>query len=562
MTRPQAGAPQPAPDILPAVRVAVPAAEPIPVARADSSEVRARAPRKPAFNPGQPIGLHLRVERQIRVTPERTWYLLNNARPRWYTRKCWECGNKHSPATAQACTYCSAPLGARRFLMASREGDDSVGWQQWVERRLAYPAVAAPLALYRYGDQVLSIFPWNGENLLLGEPAPLPAPTLLSIAFQLGDALSFLHAHGVRLKRLSAGNVLIATDGTARLFDLEVEGLESKALQATADLTQPPVRDLRELAQGLSHWLNALDDDLRRFFKKIQRGAWPSADALVAAISQWNHARRPRVQPVRCAAFSDVGLTRALNEDSWTWRQLRPGLTLYAVADGMGGHEAGDVASGLAARTLVRTLERRLATPDDADISQPREFPPSFELEDALREACRAANTAVWTLAGGRAEHMGTTLVALLVVDPGRDDPTTEAAAPWALLANIGDSRAYRLREGALEQITEDHSVVAAMVAAGKISAAEARDHPKANVLLNFLGMNLDLDVDIAQVDLRPSDRFLLCTDGLWGEVSDQEIARQLHHEGDPRRAVHRLLRAANDGGGRDNCTVLVVDPG
>ncbi|MBA2321124.1 MAG: protein phosphatase 2C domain-containing protein, partial [Deltaproteobacteria bacterium] len=247
--------------------------------------------------------------------------------------------------------------------MASREADDSVGWQQWVERRLAYPAVAAPIALYRYGDEVLSIFPWSGENLLLGEPAPLPAPTLLSLAFQLGDALSFLHAHGVRLKRLTPGNVLIAPDGTARLFDLEVEGLDAKPLQATTDLTQPPIRDLRELAQGLAHWLNALDDDLRRFLKKVQRGAWPTADGLVAAISQWNHARRPKAQAVRCAAFSDVGLTRAFNEDHWAWRQLRPGLTLYAVADGMGGHEAGDVASSLATRTLLRTLERRLATP-------------------------------------------------------------------------------------------------------------------------------------------------------------------------------------------------------
>jgi protein phosphatase len=540
-------------------------ATPIPAQmRMDSTAARARAVRQSSFTPGQPIGLHLRVERQVRVTPERTWYLLNNSKPRWYTRKCWECGNKHSPATAQNCTYCQAPLGPRRFLMAAREGDESVGWQHWVERRLAYPAVAAPLALYRYGEQVLSIFPWAGENLLLGEPAPLPAPTLLSIAFQLGDALSFLHEHGVRLKRLTAGNVLIAPDGTARLFDLEVEALLGKALPATNDLTQPPVRDLRELAAALSHWLNALDDDLRRFLKKVQRGAWPTADALVAAISQWNHARRPKIREVRCAAYSDVGLTRALNEDSWTWRQLRPGLTLYAVADGMGGHEAGDVASGLATRTLVRTLERRLATPDEVDTAQPREFPPSFELEDALKEACKAANTAVWTLAGGRAEHMGTTLVALLVVDPGRDDAPGEsdAVTPWALLANVGDSRAYRLREGRLEQISEDHSMVAAMVAAGKITAAEARNHPKSNVLLNFLGMNLDLEVDIAQVDLRADDRFLLCTDGLWGEVQDPDLARLLQLETDPRRAVHRLLRAANDGGGRDNCTVLVIDPG
>ncbi len=531
--------------------------------RSESTAARARIERQSAFASGQPIGLHLRIERQIRVTPERTWYLLNNSKPRWYTRKCWECGNKHSPATAQNCTYCQAPLGLRRFLMAAREGDESVGWQAWVERRLSYPAVATPLALYRYEEQVLSIFAWNGENLLLGEPAPLPAPTLVSIAFQLGDALSFLHAHGVHLKRLSPGNVLIAPDGTARLFDLEVERLQAQPLQPTDDLTKPPVRDLRELAAGLVHWLNALDDDLRRFLKKAQRGAWPSADAFVAAISQWNHAHRPKSQTVRGAAYSDVGLTRALNEDSWAWRQLRPGLTLYAVADGMGGHEAGEVASGLATRTLVRTLERRLAAGDESESAVLREFPAPGELEVALREAVEAANTAVWTFAGGRAEHMGTTLVALLVVAPSKGDAANEreAGKPVALLANVGDSRAYRQREGKIEQISEDHSMVAAMVAAGKITEEEARHHPKSNVLLNFLGMNVDLEADIHPVDVRAGDRFLLCTDGLWGEVRDAEIARLLQIESDPRRAVHRLLRAANDAGGRDNCTVLVIDP-
>src|SRR5688572_15324728 len=161
MTKNRAGTPRSAPDVsMPPA--AGPESAPPPAGAHDASAARARVARQSAFSAGQPIGLHLRVERQVRVTPERTWYLLNNGKPRWYTRKCWECGNKHSPATAQNCTYCQAPLGPRRFLMAAREGDASSGWQHWVERRLSYPAVAAPLALYRYGDQVLSIFPWSG----------------------------------------------------------------------------------------------------------------------------------------------------------------------------------------------------------------------------------------------------------------------------------------------------------------------------------------------------------------------------------------------------------------
>jgi protein phosphatase len=492
------------------------------------------------------------VERQVRVAPERTWYLVNNEEPSWYTRKCWECGNKHSPPTAQACTYCQAPLGVRRFLMAARTAEQGDAFLSLVERRLEYPTVAAPIALYRHGGQILSIYPWHGENLLLGEPAPLPAPLVLSIGFQLADALSFLHAQGVVLESLGAGNILLAPDGTARLFDLEVDRIAPAPLKAADDPLQPPARDLRELALALSHWCNIDDDDLRRFLKRVQRGAWSTADALGAAISQYSHARRPAALSPRAAAFSDVGLIRSLNEDDWTWRRLSRSVEVYAVADGMGGHEAGEVASQLATRTLVRTLERRLIASEDG-VDAPT--PPPAELAAALKDAFQAANTAVFTMAGGRAEHMGTTLVALMLVRPDHG-----SNKPYALVANVGDSRAYRLRAGELSLLTEDHSMVAAMVAAGKITAEEARNHPRANVLLNFLGMNQALETDLIQVDVRAGDRFAVCTDGVWGEVPDSELGRLLQGEPDPRRAVYRVLRAANDAGGRDNASVICLD--
>ena len=129
-----------------------------------------------------------------------------------------------------------------------------------------------------------------------------------------------------------------------------------------------------------------------------------------------------------------------------------------------------------------------------------------------------------------------------------------------ATVASVGDSRAYLIRDGHMSALTEDHSMVAAMVATGKIKAEEAWSHPKANVLLHYIGATDSVDPDISTTRARPGDRFLICSDGLWGEMRDAEMLAILDRERDPRVAVQRLVRAATEAGGRDNITALVVD--
>lgn len=497
-------------------------------------------PRPKVFSPGTPIGLHLRVERVVRQTADRTYYLVNNSRPRWYTRKCWECGNKHSEPTAQACSYCSAPLKLRRLMMTARWNPaSSLTYQAYVHRRLRYGTLAHPLALYRYHEQLLAFFDWDQDNLLINEPAPLPANTLLSIGFQLADALSFLHAYGIVLGRVTPSNVLVAPDGHVRLFDLEVDRLVDRPIQPTEDLTAPPFRDLRDVASMLQSWCGVEDEDLRSFLKSVRRGAYGTADELAAGISQFAWDRRTEAPPSIAAAQSDAGVVRGLNEDDYAWRSVGGGARLYCVADGMGGHNHGDVASSLATRTMCRTMQRRWSETQKAPAG----------LEGLLREAFSSANAAVCAVSDERREAMGTTLVAMLQVD-----------GKTALVGNVGDSRCYLLRGGELTLITEDHSMVAAMMAAGKITAEEARNHPKSNVLLNYLGSTRNLEADVFTVKVQPGDRFLLCSDGLWGEVQDTMLARILGSDPDPRRVVRRLVRAANDAGGRDNITAVVVD--
>jgi protein phosphatase len=234
---------------------------------------------------------------------------------------------------------------------------------------------------------------------------------------------------------------------------------------------------------------------------------------------------------VGCA--TDVGLVRANNQDQLL---VCPGL--YAVADGMGGHAAGEVASLTAVRTLRSAFES--STPRSAD---------------ALAEAAKAANLAIWELARTNREMfgMGTTLVALAVVERG--DGTNGLA-----VVHIGDSRVYLLRDGTLHQVTVDHSLVQELVDDGQISEAEAAVHPQRHVLTRALGVEPTAGVDLIDLSSDPGDRYLLCSDGLSREASDDQIASVLRRFANPSEAAKELVALAKSRGGSDNITVVVVD--
>ncbi|MEO7837467.1 MAG: Stp1/IreP family PP2C-type Ser/Thr phosphatase [Acidimicrobiales bacterium] len=235
---------------------------------------------------------------------------------------------------------------------------------------------------------------------------------------------------------------------------------------------------------------------------------------------------------LRGGAATDVGRVRSNNQD-----QLLVAERLFAVADGMGGHAGGEVAS-LAA---VEALQTAFAASPSAD---------------GLAEAVRNANQAVW----GRAQQdpelrgMGTTLTAVaLVMDEGDDDDLLA-------VVNVGDSRAYLLRDGELEQLTEDHSVPEELRRAGRLSDAEAASHPQRNVLTRALGIDPQVDVDCFQVTPYRGDRLMLASDGLYNEVDESDIAVVLRRIADPEKAAEELVKMAREHGGNDNITVVVVD--
>ena len=228
---------------------------------------------------------------------------------------------------------------------------------------------------------------------------------------------------------------------------------------------------------------------------------------------------------LRWGSATDTGRVRDLNEDS-----LLVTDRLFAVADGMGGHAAGEVASLIAVETL------RAADGDS---------------REAVVDAVRQANAAVFARSESDAatRGMGTTLsVVALIGDEA------------IVVANVGDSRVYRLQQGELEQLSEDHSLVQDLVREGRISAAEARVHPNRNVVTRTIGNDPAVEVDWWEIDPVAGDRYLICSDGLTDEIEDHAIARVLHTVHDPDEAARTLVDLANRAGGRDNITVVIVD--
>ena len=224
---------------------------------------------------------------------------------------------------------------------------------------------------------------------------------------------------------------------------------------------------------------------------------------------------------------TDVGLTRKQNEDAAWYDEKK---AIYAVADGMGGHLAGEVASQMAI-DAVRDMAERERTPS---IS-------------ALKDMVRAAHEAIFAHAEENSEcaGMGTTLSVLW------------RGGNYVYIAHVGDSRIYRLREGVMERITQDHSLVEELVRAGIITPEQARTHPRRNVITRALGTQGENEPDLLVADIRKGDVFLLCSDGLTSMVEDSAIEETLR-DNNLERAADSLIEQALAAGGRDNVTVVL----
>jgi protein phosphatase len=265
----------------------------------------------------------------------------------------------------------------------------------------------------------------------------------------------------------------------------------------------------------------------------------PAAERGVGAL--------PRL---RVGWATDVGIVRSHNEDtalvitaSHDGDGALPAFGLCVLADGMGGHQAGEVASSLAARAVAHYITREFYLPilisQESDTNQPA-------LKDVLVDAVRAANDVV----AERVPGGGTTLTCALVL------------GSRAYIAHVGDSRAYIVTvEGELDQITHDHSLVDRLVELGQLTPDEAAVHPQKNVLYRAVGQGGELEVDTYMCTISDGEQLLLCSDGLWGIVAEARMAEIVTNSPSPQAACESLVVAANQAGGRDNITAILVEP-
>ncbi len=221
-----------------------------------------------------------------------------------------------------------------------------------------------------------------------------------------------------------------------------------------------------------------------------------------------------------------TGLVRGNNEDAFL---VDDAHQLYAVADGIGGHRGGEVAS----RVAIEAVRAAIAS------------------GRSVNEAITRANTAVLERAAGDAEltGMGTTMTAIVVAGPQQ-----------LLVGHVGDSRAYLLHEGILRRITDDHSLVEELVRDGRLTPEQAESHPRRNIVTRALGVDAELDVDLFTLEVVPGDRVVICSDGLTTMVRERDIERLARNEPDPQRAAEQLVDAANRAGGEDNTSIVIID--
>lgn len=254
---------------------------------------------------------------------------------------------------------------------------------------------------------------------------------------------------------------------------------------------------------------------------------------------------------IETGTATNTGIVRTHNEDSLICMELsiaggmeRSYPDLYAVADGLGGHQGGEIASDMALRVLAENMINSVVLPSLGDDS----FVLTTEaVSQHLAEAVKAANSEVYTQGIARGYGMGTTLVAAVLI------------GHIACIANVGDSRVYLLEGNILRRVSRDHSLVADMVEEGKIQPDDIYTHPSRNIVTRCLGTGPAVKADLFTEELKPGSSLILCSDGLWEMVKDDQIRDILLGTASPQDACDRLVEQANENGGVDNITVIII---
>lgn len=467
------------------------------------------------------------------------------------------------------CARCSTPLDTvliheRRPLAEGSPPPDAV---LLALSRAGHPDILLHRDMLAFQQAVYTVVEHPGKwgVLVRGRRARSPEDALLSLA-PIGRALIYLHQQGVAFIPATASLldslerlVTFGGDGAVKIADLSAcapfAGRDGGRAQVARDIaflgqTLGYLTTGTQPAPGL---LEAFPAEHREAIDKALLGQYPTVAALLAELSMspLPVAGRP-LRPLHGQA-TDPGRKHARNEDSvvtFTFDKAQQDgavpIGFYMVADGMGGHDAGDVASRMVYQVVTEWILKSKVLPDLR--KETRKLTTENIPGNLLKEAIQAANKVLARHASAHGSNMGSTVTTALVI------------GNVATIANVGDSRTYLLREGQLRQITQDHSLVARLVQAYVITPEQVRSHPQRNQIYRSLGQQENIDVDTFTVLLSRGDRLILCCDGLWEMVLDAEIQRMVETARSPQQACDALLAAANAAGGEDNISVIVVE--
>ena len=486
----------------------------------------------------------------------------------WPVRVCPHCGERMNNPAERFCTLCGGdmltitPLSLRHLVRESAAEQAFDAEARLLEMRLDHPGLMLPHDFFveaPYGPPrrylVEPPFPLALATTL---PAPQRIERVLDWGIQLAQALVYLHRHGISLRETDLDHISIG-GRRARWYCVDVVQF---APSATRGMAQRYASNVSGLATVLSYLATGQDqypadvllpDVVRDLLARIlgeQRDLTDATAFSQAMEAVLQELRRPKSTTLAVGCRTDVGQVRVLNEDSLfalssmaVFRSAGVPIGLFGVADGMGGHQAGDVASQCA----VRVITQRAASEMLAAAAAGEPLP---NVAEWLVEAIQATNRTVYKRRMAAGTDMGTTLVVALVV------------GDKATVANVGDSRAYRLSKDGITRITTDHSLVERLVATGQITSEEAAVHPQRNVIYRTIGDRPEVEVDLYEQPLAPDEALLLCSDGLSGMVADDKMWHIWRTSASPQEACDRLVEAANRAGGEDNATVVIVQLG
>jgi len=501
-------------------------------------------------------------------------------------KRCWACRSEENEDGERFCTNCGAELEPRQYSgVLAPDGTPS-----GLLLTTTIEAEAARALLPPIWDQVQE----NGQTLLLANPtgvSPLKLPleelAAMRVGLELARLLLFLHGQGLSLGDLVPSDLGITDLGKPRLLRVpflsqlpEAPASPGSAAspgsdQALASSGSACRDDLRALAgllealTGTPRTTQRLENPESSIPTQPMVLPLPNEPTLAAILSQVRTGQiiavaevvqklealfTERTCPLQLTqtvgSCSDKGMIRDHNEDSLLALNLAMfnsatlrSWGLYVVADGMGGHAAGEVASGLAVRGVAEVVMRDylgFATALDAIYDQE-------QMRRLVRRSVEQANENVRNEGLARGNDMGTTLTMALIV------------GDRATIANVGDSRTYLYRAGKLRRISRDHSLVMRLVELGQISDQDIYTHPQRNAVLRSLGDQLDVQIDVFSERLQPGDALLLCSDGQWEMTRDPKMEAILKSFPAPQEACEELIKAANKAGGEDNVTSILV---